>query len=70
MKKYQVWACKIVVRGDVALPDGFDAPPRRAAMDAVERAGIDVVDCYSGWGGELTPAQEKLTDETVARRSN
>ena len=70
MKKYQVWTCKIVVHKDATLPNGFDAPPRRAAIDAVERAGIDVINCYSGWGGELTPTQENVTDEAVARRSS
>lgn len=60
--KYKVWTCKIVVPGDTILPDGFDAPPRRAAINAVERAGILVLDCYSGWNGRLTPAEKAISD--------
>ncbi len=60
MSKYKVWVCKIVVSGDAKLPDGFDGPPRLAAIQAVESAGIVVWDCFSGWGGILTETQEKL----------
>lgn len=58
--KYQVWECKIVVPLDAELPEGFDFPPRDAAIRAVEQAGIQVLDCFSGWGGKLTPMQEQL----------
>ncbi len=50
---YRVWDCKIVVPVNVAMPMGFDYPPRRAAIDAVEAAGVEVVACFSGWGGTL-----------------
>ena len=68
--KYKTWECKIVVPMDTKLPQGFDSPPRRAAMDAVGRAGVPVLACFSGWGGDLTPAQEEVVDEDIARRSN
>jgi hypothetical protein len=61
--KYHVWECKIVVRGDAELPDGFDMPPRRAAIKAVESHGIDVVCCYSGWGDSLTDSQRGICDD-------
>jgi hypothetical protein len=60
MSKYKVWECKIVVRDDVELPDGFDLPPRVAAIVAVEQAGISVISCFSGWGGELDETEEKI----------
>lgn len=46
---YRVWECKIVVRGDAELPCGFDQPPRRAAITAVNAAGFDVLCCSSSW---------------------
>ncbi|MGB3945287.1 MAG: hypothetical protein WBK76_00405 [Candidatus Saccharimonadales bacterium] len=65
--KYQVWECKIVVPLDAELPEGLDFPPRRAAILAVERAGIQVLDCFSGWGGKLTPMQKQLVDDKMLR---
>lgn len=62
-KKYKVWDCKIVVPIDTELPDGFDAPPRSAAMEAVENAGITVVSCFSGWGGKLTKIEAEIIAE-------
>jgi hypothetical protein len=53
MSKYKIWECKIVVSADAVLPDGFDFPPRRAAIDMVESHGIKVISCFSGWGGKL-----------------
>jgi hypothetical protein len=60
--KYKVWSCKIVVRGDVELPSGFDFVPRRSAIGAVEAHDIEVLDCFSGWGGELTDGEEWIVD--------
>jgi len=54
--KIQVWECKIIVK-DGELPNGFDFPPRMAAIKAVESAGIEVLSCSSGWGGELTKSE-------------
>jgi len=64
MSKYKVWECKIVVKSDAEFPfQGFDAPPRRAAIEAVEKHDIEVLSCFSGWGGSLTEIQEYLVDE-------
>jgi hypothetical protein len=63
MSRYMVWECKIVVDADTILPSGFDSPPRRAAIDAVNNAGIDIKACYSGWGGSLTKFEEEGLDE-------
>jgi hypothetical protein len=60
MDKFKVWTCKIVVAGDEEIPDGFDNPPRRAAMSAIESHGINVLSCFSGWSGTLTKAQAKI----------
>lgn len=43
----KIWDCRIIV-GDVELPNGFDAPPRRAAIEAIEQQGISVLGCSSG----------------------
>ena len=61
--KYQVWDCKIVVPKDVDLPMGFDAPPRRAAVMAVEDAGIPVFACFSGWGGSLNDIELEILEK-------
>ena len=63
--RYKTWECKIVVPMDAQLPRGFDFPPRRAAMDAVARAGVQVLACFSGWNGELTATQQKCVDEYI-----
>lgn len=60
--KYRVWSCKIVVPADAQLPGGFDAPPRCAAIAAVEDAGIYVFGCFSGWGGELTEGELRVLE--------
>jgi hypothetical protein len=64
MKKVQVWTCKIVVDGDAELPSGFDWPPRKAATEAVEEAGIEVLSCFSGWGGSLTEGEKMAMQES------
>lgn len=56
---YKVWECKIVVPADTELPFGFDSPPRSAAKAAVEDEGIEIVACYSGWGGTLTKDEKE-----------
>lgn len=58
MKKLKVWECKIIVSGDTELPPGFDWPPRSAAIEAVEKAGIEILGCSSGWGGSLTKGEQ------------
>ena len=63
---YRVWDCQIVVSADAQLPEGFDFPPRTAAINAVEAAGIEVVLCFSGWGGSLTGMRRGICDATQA----
>lgn len=63
MSRYKVWECKIVVPVTAELPFGFDSPPRRAAINAVEAAGIEVLGCFSGWGGHLTSWELIVFDE-------
>ena len=55
-----VWFCKIVVDDEVEIPDGFDFPPRRAAINAVESRGIEVSACFSGWGGKLNEPEAEI----------
>ena len=62
MSDYKVWECKIVVSADAILPDGFDAPPRSAAIDAVLAADIPVIACLSGWGGKLTSGEKSVVE--------
>lgn len=58
MKKVKVWECKILVPEDAELPPGFDFPPRRAAIEAVDQAGIRVLGCSSGWNATLTEGEQ------------
>lgn len=66
-KKYRVWKCKLVVRGDSELPNGFDHPPRMAAIQAVLKH-FDVLACFSGWGGELTEGEIEVMGDDVSYR--
>lgn len=61
--KYQIWECKIVVSINSKLPDGFDSPPRIAAINAIEKQGIHVLNCFSGWGGKLSKYQKIVNEE-------
>ena len=63
MAKYKVWDCKIVIPIEAKVPDGFDAPPRTAAINAVVGAGINVCACFSGWAGTLTQTELKIVSE-------
>lgn len=62
-KKYHVWECKIVVDGDEELPSNFDFIPRQASIYAVEDYGINVRECFSGWGGKLTRSEKQIVDK-------
>ena len=62
MQKVKVWECKIIVPEDSELPPGFDNPPRSSAIAAVENAGIKVLGCSSGWGGELSKEEMEAFD--------
>ena len=66
MSKYKVWECKIVIKSDAEFPkhiNGFDSVPRRAVIDAIEAHNIEVIDCFSGWGGSLNEIQEHFVDK-------
>jgi len=67
-KQYHVWSCKIVVPIDTALPEGFDNPPRRAAVDVIASAlgEESVIACFSGWGGGLNASERDF----VAKHGN
>jgi hypothetical protein len=62
MAKFQVWSCKLVVAGDIEMPEGFDFPIRRAVINAVEGHGIEVLACFSGWAGTLTKTQTEIVE--------
>lgn len=66
--KFQIWECKIVVPGDAVLPPAFDMPPRIAAQVAINLHGIEVISCFSGWGGSLTDFQHETVVTDVLRR--
>lgn len=62
MQKYKIWDCKIVTPLNSEMPDGFDSPPRCAAMEAIEKAGIDIITCFSDWGGTLSDIEQKIVE--------
>ena len=52
-KRNNYWVCIIGPVDKAELPEGFDSSPRTAAIEAieaVEAAGIEVENCWSGWG--------------------
>lgn len=61
--KYKVWDCRIVMPADAVTPSYFDHSPRRAAIAAVEAAGVEVIACFSGLGGRLTRLQLESINE-------
>jgi len=63
MDNYQVWECKIIVSNEAELPLGFDSPPREAAIDAIQDAGIEVLDCFSGWGGKVSKLESAIMED-------
>lgn len=69
MSKYRIWSCKLVLHPDVRISImGFDIVPRKGAVEAVEKAtGMDVLSCFSGWGGRLSDIQEEIVDEDLVR---
>jgi len=61
---WKCWSCKIVV-DEKTLPEAFDAVPRRAAIEAVEKSGIKVIACFSGWGGKLTDDEKEVIKREI-----
>jgi hypothetical protein len=64
---WEVWECKIVVPYGAKLPYGFDAVPRIAAINAIEKHKIPIIACFSGWGGTLTKSQTSVLKEYAER---
>lgn len=61
--KYQVWSCKIGIKGAVTLPNGADYPMRQAAAQAFkEITGVDCEFIFSGWAGELTDGERRVIE--------
>ena len=67
MKACKVWACKIVVPFS-HHPDGFDSPPRMAACQAIEKAGIPILACFSGWDGEIDEIERKIIEQKGGKK--
>ena len=67
MARFRVWECKIVVAGDTEIPDEFDHPPRYAAISAIGAHDIEVLSCFSGWGGTLTETQLEIVEKNCRR---
>jgi len=61
---WKCWSCKIVV-DEKTLPKTFDAVPRRAAIEAVEKSGIKVIACFSGWDGKLTDDEKEVIKREI-----
>ncbi len=58
---FQVWQCKVGVKGDVDLPWGADLPMRQAIQKAFrEVTGVDAEFTFSGWNAQLTESEKKV----------
>ncbi len=63
-RPYQVWSCKIGIKGDCDLPGGCDLPMRQAIKQAFfEITGIDADFCFSGWNSNLDPVEAEVVEE-------
>lgn len=69
MTEFKVWECKIVVPSNSLMPPGFDSPPRLAARQAIQDAGIEVVAVLSGWGGSLTAIELEVIEGTDGKQT-
>ena len=60
----KVWECQIAFAYDAELPDGADAPMRKAVEKAFKKLlGRDAEIMFSGWGGKLNDAQVEVYKE-------
>jgi hypothetical protein len=60
----KVWTCKIGYAADADVPEGGDAPMRKAVEQIFRTVtGHDADFCFSGWGGELTEIEEQIVWE-------
>lgn len=58
-----IWHCKIG-ETDALLPNGADAPMRRAVARAYrELTGVDPEFIFSGWGQELTESERAVVED-------
>lgn len=64
----QTWTCRVGVVGSVTIPNGGDAPMRRAVTEAFKQVtGQYPEHCFSGWGDkwdekELAVIEDRLPD--------
>jgi hypothetical protein len=63
MNQYQVWQCKIGVKGDIELPAGSDWPMRVAIQKAFfELTGVEAEFTFSGWNAQLTEGEKAVAE--------
>ena len=63
LRERRVWTCKIGGRVG-RLPDGADAPMRRAVAGAFAAVtGCPVEFCFSGWGGDLDESELAVVED-------
>lgn len=67
-KDYQVWGCKIGIKGHPSLPPNADEPMRLAVEKAYkELTGTDAQFTFSGWGEELSPGEILVVEENPSK---
>lgn len=60
-----IWECKIGEAEVKLLPEGCDAPMRKAVINAYyELTGHYPDYCFSGWGASLTDIEQECVEET------
>lgn len=65
----KVWSCKIGFADCMDLPEGADAPMRRAVEAAFEKlTGYEADFNFSGWGGQLTDVEQSIVNEQFLRK--
>lgn len=64
--EYQVWKCKVGIKGSVNLPFGADFPMRQAIKRAFkEITGVDAEFCFSGWNASLEETEIRVVEDTL-----
>ena len=64
MDNNAIWFCKIGEVDRLMLPRGADGPMRQAVREAYKNLTGKYPDfIFSGWGGELTPAEREVVEE-------
>lgn len=63
----KLWSCKIGEIDAALLPDGADAPLRRAVREAYyQLTGVEPQFVFSGWGDKLTETERVVAEELAA----